>query len=292
MYDSELGRLVKVDEKEKWRYEEKDFSPWLVENLDQLSSVLDIDLDFVGREVRVGPYRADVLARNSRNGDLIVIENQLTRADPKHLGQLLTYVARLKAHSGVWIAPYYWDTNLSAIRLLNKCGGWSPNFYAVKLSLFENGNSAQQAVLNVIEHPKKWQDPLAVEFWKCFASHLPHAPVPRFNPGSNLRRGRHYVSEVDLCVVQYIEANFVRVYVTGNGREPSSEVYERIRPYRRFLFDALEKADFLPGDNPRCTTELRVNSHGRHNWKLMANWLENQRVSYEMVLRECLKGTT
>ena len=126
MYDSELGKLLKVPEREKWRDEEKDFSPWLEENLDQLSSVLDIDLDFVGREVHVGPYKADVLAQNARNGDLIVIENQLTRADPRHLGQLFTYVARLEARCGVWIAPNYWDTNLTAIRLLNNIGEKSP----------------------------------------------------------------------------------------------------------------------------------------------------------------------
>ena len=286
MYDSELGKLLKVPEREKWRDVENDFSPWLEENLDQLSSVLDIDLDFVGREVQVGPYKADVLAQNARNGDLIVIENQLTRADPRHLGQLFTYVARLEARCGVWIAPNYWKTNLTAIRLLNNIGEKSPSFYAVKLSLFENGNGSHQAVLNVIEHPKKWQDPFAQKFWKYFACHLPSAPVPRFNAGSNLRRGRHYIRGADICVVQYIEADFVRVYLTSNGKEPDNEVYERIRPYRRSLFNALKKEDFLPGDNPRCTSQLRISTHESHNWKLMAKWLDNQRLNYERVLQE------
>ena len=107
MNDAELGRLEKVNVREKWPDEARDFTPWLSKNLDLLSKELGISLELVGTEVAVGPYRGDIVARIHQNGARVVVENQLMQADPKHLGQLLTYFARRKAKVGVWVATSF-----------------------------------------------------------------------------------------------------------------------------------------------------------------------------------------
>ena len=276
--------MRKIDVKKLWPDEAKYFTPWLSDNLGLLSKVLGIDLEMVGREVRVGPYRADIIARDKQDGAKIVIENQLTKADPSHLGQLITYTSRLKAKTGVWVAPRYWNTNRTTVRFLNKHSACSSGFFAVKLSVFKSGIRSCEPVFDVIEHPKKWQDPVARDFWAYFAARRPDAPVPRFDQDSNLRRGRHVVKEAELRVVQYFGADFVRVYVTGKKGEADSDVFARINHYRRTLFKVLESSSFHAGDNLRCTTELRINTHDQRNWKRMADWLDNQRKVYESVL--------
>ena len=276
---------AEVDVKLKWPHEERDFTPWLAANLDKLSHVLGFILEWEGTEVSVGPYRADLTARLAQNGSLAVIENQLTHADPKHLGQLISYVARLKAKVGVWVATDFYYTNLCAVGSMNKCGRDSAHFFAVQLSLVESEGGAVQPVFAVKEHPKNWQDPVAQEFWGYFAEQCPNVPAPSFNPGSNLRRGRYYVSETDLQVVQHFEADFVRVYVTSGQKEPKSKAIARINTYRPKIIASLKGSGFFDIDDPYCTSRLNVITHCRRNWSHTVGWLNEQREIYEDLLR-------
>ena len=290
MNDAELGRLEKVDVREKWPDEARDFTPWLSKNLDLLSKELGISLELVGTEVAVGPYWADIVARIHQNGARAVVENQLMQADPKHLGQLLTYFARRKAKVGVWVATSFWRTNLSAIQLLNKHTAAPDGFYAVRVSVYRNKNSKLVPVFEVIEHTGGWRDRRASDFWDHLAARRPDAPPPIIHPNSNFRRGRHVVKEANLKIVQYFMPDFVRVYVTGNWKEADKAVIAKIKPFRLSLLKTLDKTQFLAGDNPRCTTELKVNTFDRGNWDGMADWLDDQRMKYERVLRNGPSG--
>jgi hypothetical protein len=82
-----------------FRDEARDFTPWLCkpENLSMLSDTIGMNLEFVGREVPVGPFRADIVAEDDDRR--VVIENQLDVTDHRHLGQLLVYATDRKAHS-------------------------------------------------------------------------------------------------------------------------------------------------------------------------------------------------
>ncbi|WP_372801106.1 hypothetical protein [Paracoccus seriniphilus] len=69
-----------------------------------------------GTEVEVEGFSADIAARNPMDGSIGLIENQLETTDHIHLGQIMTYLARLKAQSVFWIAPSFRKPHLSAIR--------------------------------------------------------------------------------------------------------------------------------------------------------------------------------
>ena len=120
MNQGELGVLEHVDVREVWRHEAQDFTPWLAENLDKLSAILDVDLEREGVEVHVGPYRADIAARIPQDDTRVLIENQLDEANLQHLGQVLAYLAGLDAKIVVWIAAGFNEAHLSAIRWLNE----------------------------------------------------------------------------------------------------------------------------------------------------------------------------
>lgn len=72
-----LGELRNLKLKTVWGHEERDFTPWLAEeaHLADLSSAIGMDLQLERTEVPVGPYSADILAKDA-SGAYVVIENQ------------------------------------------------------------------------------------------------------------------------------------------------------------------------------------------------------------------------
>src|SRR5436309_16021981 len=94
-----LGRLQKVDLREVWSTESSDFTPWLAqaENLKLLGETIGIELECEAQEKQVGPFRADILCKDTATDSWVLIDNQLERTDHTHLGQLLTYADELGA---------------------------------------------------------------------------------------------------------------------------------------------------------------------------------------------------
>lgn len=109
MSDGAMGRLEPVELREAWAREAEQFTPWLAEakNLALLGQTLGLDLELEAHEKEVGPFRADILCRDSASGQWVLIENQLERTDHTHLGQLLTYAAGLEAVTIIWVARQF-----------------------------------------------------------------------------------------------------------------------------------------------------------------------------------------
>src|SRR6266545_1786839 len=101
-----LGRLEPVDLRTYWIDEARDFTPWLAqeENLALLGETIGIELELEGVEVRVGAFKADILAEEAGTGQYVLIENQLERTNHDHLGKLVTYASGLGATAVVWVA--------------------------------------------------------------------------------------------------------------------------------------------------------------------------------------------
>ena len=74
-----LGRLEQIELREFWLDEARDFTPWLAleDNLSLLSSTLGIELELEGVEVFVGPYKADIVARDISSDTKAIFETQL-----------------------------------------------------------------------------------------------------------------------------------------------------------------------------------------------------------------------
>src|SRR5438105_529419 len=95
--DLNLGLLKTVSARIKWISESRDFTPWLAENINHLSHALGLELEVENTEVAVGPYSADILAKDTGTGKFVVIENQLEKTDHDHLGKAITYSSVLDA---------------------------------------------------------------------------------------------------------------------------------------------------------------------------------------------------
>src|SRR6056297_3245278 len=122
MAEDPLGRLERVDLREIWLSEAQDFTPWLArpENLSVLAETLGMELELEAQEQAVGPFRADLLCKDLDSDKWVLVENQLERTDHRHLGQLMTHAAGLKAVSIVWIAASFTEEHRAALDWLNE----------------------------------------------------------------------------------------------------------------------------------------------------------------------------
>ncbi|MEW6447860.1 MAG: hypothetical protein AB1426_07200 [Bacillota bacterium] len=73
----QLGRLEKINPREIWADEARDFTPWLRENIRALSEALGLDLEITESEGAVGDFWVDLVGRDLSSGRPVVIENQL-----------------------------------------------------------------------------------------------------------------------------------------------------------------------------------------------------------------------
>ena len=153
-----LGRLEQVDLRTVWLSESGDFTPWLAEepNISLLADTLGMDLEVEAQEKSVGPYRADIICKDTTDGSLVLIENQLEKTDHTHLGQLMTYAAGLDAVTIVWIAERFTDEHRAALDWLNEITGEKVSFFGLEIELWKIGTSPIAPKFNVVCRPNNW----------------------------------------------------------------------------------------------------------------------------------------
>jgi hypothetical protein len=155
----QLGKLERVDLRSIWTTEAQDFTPWLAreENLAELGKAIGLELELVGQEQYVGPYRADILCKDSLTQAYVLVENQLAKTDHGHLGQILTYAAGLGAKTVVWVAEKFTDEHRAALDWLNEITEEEYGFFALEIELWRIGASPAAPKFNIISKPNEWR---------------------------------------------------------------------------------------------------------------------------------------
>src|SRR5689334_7653054 len=156
--DVVLGRLERVDLRQAWSTESGQFTPWLAaeDNVRLLGEAIGIDLEVEAQEKEVGPFRADILCKDTATDSWVLIENQLERTDHVHLGQLLTYAAGLNSVTIVWIAQRFTDEHRAALDWLNEVTDERINFFGLEVELWRIGDSPVAPKFNVVSKPNAW----------------------------------------------------------------------------------------------------------------------------------------
>ena len=184
----DLGELKEKTLRTVWDHEEREFTPWLAqeENMARLSEAIGMDLQIERIEVPVGPYYADILAKDA-SGGYVVIENQFGKTNHDHLGKLITYGATLGATAVVWVAEQFTDEHKRALDWLNDRTTDDLSLYAVKLEVLQIDNSRPAVRFNVVSEPSaiirsatvaklsgslSEVQQLQLEFWTMFRDRL------------------------------------------------------------------------------------------------------------------------
>jgi len=153
-----LGRLKKVDIKSVWKTEFNHFTPWLAkeENINLLGEELKTDLEVVEMEKSVGPFRADILCKDTGTEKYVIIENQFSKTDHTHLGQIMTYASGLDAFTVIWIAESFTEEHRAALDWLNNITNENIEFFGIEIELFRIVDSAPAPKFNIISKPNTW----------------------------------------------------------------------------------------------------------------------------------------
>jgi Domain of unknown function (DUF4268) len=181
-----LGKIERVNIRDIWKNEAQDFTPWLCqpENLTALSKAVGFELEFQEKEFHIGDFRLDILARVKQSGEPVVIENQFSKTDHWHLGQLLTYAAGVGEGGGakvvIWLAEDFAEPHRSALDWLNRVTDPSIQFFGIEIELWRIGLSEPAPRFNLVCRPNISQkqlsqqtalsatDLLYQDFWKGF----------------------------------------------------------------------------------------------------------------------------
>ncbi len=150
-----IGKLTEVDVRELWKHEQYDFSEWLAkeDNIEYLNDILGLTLIDVDKEVFVGPYRCDIVAKDETSGITVVIENQLEGTNHDHLGKIVTYASGLNAKTMVWIVKDAKEEHRAAIEWLNNNTNSDINFFLIEIHAYKIGDSDTAPMFEVIEKP-------------------------------------------------------------------------------------------------------------------------------------------
>ena len=310
---SELGRLRKVELRDIWRSEAQDFTPWLArpENLLLLGETLAIDLELEAVERNVGPFRADILCKDTLNESWVLVENQLERTDHTHLGQLITYAAGLEAVTIVWIAAKVADEHRAAFDWLNQITSEHVRFFALEVELWRIGDSPAAPKFNVVSKPNTWSQgaiagkraidegalsetrQMQFEYWQAFENILATrgGPIKARTASSASSWIGHSIGRSGFGVNTAMNTfkNWVRVelYLSGAKAKRNFKLLAVQRPeIEAAVGGALDWQELPEKTECRvCLTMPGVDQFDRTDWPRQHAWLADKATAFHIGFR-------
>uniref|UniRef100_A0A7V3ZYR7 DUF4268 domain-containing protein n=1 Tax=candidate division WOR-3 bacterium TaxID=2052148 RepID=A0A7V3ZYR7_UNCW3 len=159
MVKEKLGKIKQINLKDVFEKEDKDFTPWLNENLGILSEKLNLDIIDSNIEENVGNFTCDIVAKDSDSNKTIVIENQFGTTNHDHLGKILTYAAGKQAGIIIWIAENFREEHKKALEWLNENVDpeTGPSFFGVEIKLIKIEDSPPAPDFRIVVKPNDWE---------------------------------------------------------------------------------------------------------------------------------------
>lgn len=313
MLTAALGKLEKAELRSAWQSEPGDFTPWLAQeaNLAQLAESLGIDeLELEATEEDVGPFRADILCKDTGNGHWVLIENQLSRTDHVHLGQLLTYAAGLQAVTIVWIAAPFTEQHRAALDWLNDVTDGRVRFFGVEIELWRIGNSPPAPRFNVVSKPNDWaksvsmaaagaseaalteRQKLQLEYWTEFRGYMeehpgnvrPRKPLPYHLIGFAAGRAGFAI-----CTTIHIQGNRISAFLSISRPDAKPCFYLLHEEKEEIEKEFGEKLDWRERpENIESHVALVLepaDPSDRHDWPRQHAWLRDRLERFYAVFR-------
>ena len=311
-----LGRLAKVALRDVWEHEQQDFTPWLARevNIKLLGETLCLDLEVEAQEKKVGPFRADILCKDTTENDRwVLIENQLDKTDHCHLGQLLTYASGLQAVTIIWIADRFTEEHRATLDWLNEITDDRFNFFGLEIELWKIGDSQIAPKFNVVSKPNDWTktvlqsanrlqagelseaERLYLEFWCDFGDLIEkrqsflHKPKPSTGNWMPFSIGR---STFRLIAAMSKQKNLLEVHLCLLGPDRKSHfklLQSRHTEIENAIGPDLDWSE-LPKEGRIMLERKGVDVANRQTWPDLQNWLIDKLELFSNVFRPIVKS--
>lgn len=318
MNTKSLGRLQRVDLREIWSNESSGFTPWLAqpENLKLLGETIGMELEYEAQEKEVGPFRADILCKDTANDSWVLIENQLERTDHSHLGQLLTYAAGLEAVTIVWIAERFTEEHRATLDWLNERTDEKINFFGLEVELWRIGDSPVAPKFNIVSKPNDWtrsvqraaegeiteHKRVQLQFWTAFRDYMEEKstircqkPSPQHWMNHSIGRSGFHLSSVASMWNSETNTNNpeirVELVLTSKDAKQNFMTLEQKRA-------EIERAIVVPltWHNPEGKNMCRIYTRTNANfldpklWPQQHEWLREKLEIFHKVFAPIVKG--
>jgi hypothetical protein len=313
-----LGKLKNIELRKQWEKEPNDFTKWLAlkGSIELLSNEIDISINFdsIATEEAVGKFSADIFAVEEGSKRKIIIENQLERTDHDHLGKIITYASGLDAEIIIWIAKDIRDEHKQAIDWLNEHTDEEVNIFAIKMELWQIGDSPYAPKFHIICKPNEWTkalkksvltatNSLQLEFWSKFKEYAN-------NKSTTLRLRKHYPqhwysismghSEAHINLIIGIKDNFIRCELNiPDARE--NNLFNALNNYKNEIEEEYkekidtkfkEKLIWLPIEKSKASKiniQKSIEIKNESNWEQSFEWFIIQAEMFESIFYKYLK---
>jgi hypothetical protein len=309
MTEKTLGTLIPVDLHKFWLDEAKDFTPWLAkdENLERLSVALGIELEKEGVEVAVGPYRADIVARDISSDTKAVIENQLGKTDHDHLGKAITYASGLDAKILIWIAKEFSEEHRRAFDFINE--NCAPNLrcFGVEIQLWKIDNSRPAPSFNVVSSPNEYTwipgpkelteaKSLYLEFWNRFKEFCSTEGTflslrkPRPQHWYSIAVGR---SKFQISVTASVQKQRIgcEIYMRGPNAETAFKLLKGQKDDIEEATGTLQWQELPQGQDCRIVRyRPNIDITDQSNWEEAHRWLKKEAELFHTIFSPRIKA--
>lgn len=147
----ELGKKESFNLKKYFKNEPNHFTPWLAENLDEISKEINVKLINPSTEQSSENFKVDIEAE-LEDGSKVVIENQFGSSDHDHLGKIITYRTAHNAKVAIWIVEEARQEHIDSINWLNETDNGC-DFYLLEAKLIKIGDSLLALDVNKVASP-------------------------------------------------------------------------------------------------------------------------------------------
>ncbi|MBL4576544.1 MAG: DUF4268 domain-containing protein [Opitutaceae bacterium] len=305
-----LGKIKTVPLRTIWKNEAHNFTPWLSENIAELGQALGLELEFDNAEVSVGPYYADILAKDVGTGQSVVIENQLEKTDHDHLGKCITYASVLNASAVIWVASDFTEEHKKALDWLNDHTYDEIAFYGVQIELLQIDNSSPAIQFNIKSCPnnavrqaikRKNQGELSeakklqLDFWTKFKEKLKATgkigslQTPRPQYWFDVALGKAGINLSNTCNTWEKKIG-VRVYIANKETDEWLPYFEEHKEEIENKIGA--KLDWNPNPENRDKVITLTKSYeldNMDNWEEPIEWLVNQTIIFRETFSNLIK---
>ncbi|MEJ7591282.1 MAG: DUF4268 domain-containing protein [Planctomycetaceae bacterium] len=243
----------------------------------------------------LGPYRADIVCKDTTDGSLVLIENQLEKTDHTHLGQLMTYAAGLDAVTIVWIAERFTEEHRAALDWLNEITSEKVSFFGLEIELWRIGNSPIAPKFNVVSKPNDWTKggggggagtvvitetkQLQLEYWRAFREVLaerksrlkPQKAYPQHWINVSIGRANFHMSAIVHIAEERIA---VELYIQGPDakrhfkrlEEDKAEIEQKIGQQLDWRELPEREASRILQMRPNSSIKITELWPAQHNW--------------------------
>jgi len=292
----ELGKFQKLELRDYWADEAREFTPWLArdENIKALGEAIGIDIDVEGTEKFIGSFKADIIGKNSSSNEMIIIENQLEKSDHDHLGKIITYASGIGASIIVWICKNVTEEHRQAVDWLNENTNTNVNFFVIEMELWKIDDSKAAPRFNIICKPNKWAKTtkeaakseemtegrsLQFEYWTYLKDYivrqktiLPSLQTPRAQHWFSISIGR---SGFIISLTMNTRVNSIGCELFISGERAKEYFFELKKDEEAIEREVCEKLDWqeLPNaQSSRIAIYREVDIWNREQWEEVAEW--------------------